>query len=180
ISKIDMKILISWLAKQNDFKEGRVNEDGPTVNFYKNFFAHERHLILSQATADDPLVEHLVTRLKSLYPEHQDKIEARYMSVDDVIDIMQIKTKVEALLLEFPDDDIDIFYSPGTSAMQVAWYICHTTLNLQTRLLQTRPAIRSKSKKPELLVIEVAFSTTPISAVLREERVKKTSTAKSG
>jgi len=175
-----MKILVSWLAKQNDFKDGRVNEDGPTANFYKNFFAHERHLILSQATDDDPLVEHLVTKLKSLYPEHQDKIEARYMAVDDVIDIMQIKTKVEALLLEFRDDEIDIFYSPGTSAMQVAWYICHTTLNLHTRLLQTRPAIRSKSKKPELLVIDVAFSTTPITAMLREERIKKTGTAKSG
>lgn len=174
-----MKILISWLAKQNDFKDGLFNPDGPTANFYKNFFDHDRHLVLSQETGDDIHVDHLLTGLKKLYPGHSEKIEARYMAIDDVIDIGQIKAKVEALLLQFPDDDIDIFYSPGTSAMQVAWYICHTTLNLRTRLLQTRPAQKSKTKKPELLIIDVAFSTTPISAMIREERMKGPQTGKS-
>ena len=168
-----MKILASWLAKNNDFKDGAVNDDGPTVNFYKNFFEYDKHLLLSSALGDDTLAEHLTARLKVLFPEHRDKIEIRYMAVDDLIDIGQIKEKVETLMLQYPNDDIDIFYSPGTSAMQVAWYVCHTTLNLRTRLLQVRPANRSKSKKPERLIIDVAFSTAPVSAVILEERMSK-------
>jgi DNA-binding NtrC family response regulator len=175
-----MKILISWLAKQNDFKEGRFDENGPTANFHRYFFNYDHHLILSQQAEDDTLLAHLLTGLKRGFPAHKDKIEGRYMSVDDVIDIAQIKAKVEALLLEYRNDEIDIFFSPGTSAMQVAWYICHTTLDLKTKLLQVRPASRSKTKKPELLTIDVAYSSTPRSAVIKEELLKRSGTEKSG
>ncbi|WP_183576111.1 sigma 54-interacting transcriptional regulator [Mucilaginibacter sp. X5P1] len=136
------------------------------------------HLVLSQAVSEDLHLEHLLTGLKRLFPEHEDKIQGRYMSVDDVIDISQIKTKVETLLLEFRDHDIDIYFSPGTSAMQVAWYICHTTLNLRTRLLQVRPAHKSKTKKPELLKIDVSYSTAPVSAVIREDLMQQPGTSK--
>jgi hypothetical protein len=168
-----MKILISWIAQKNDFGENGVNENGPTLNFYKYFFEYERHLLLSSAKQDDTRAEQLASAIRLLHPDHAAKVDLRYMAVDDVIDIGQIKEKVETLLLQYGDDDIDIFYSPGTSAMQVAWYICHTTLGLHTRLMQVRPANKSSTKKPERIVIDVAFSAIPVSAVIREESLSK-------
>jgi len=168
-----MKILISWLAKNNDFGENGVNDNGPTINFYKHFFEYDRHLLLSTAKGDDTYAEQLASRLRVLYPDAAAKLEVCYMAVDDVIDIPQIKAKVETLLLQHGNDDIDIFYSPGTSAMQVAWFICHTTLGLRTRLLQVRPANRSRTRQPELIVIDVAFSATPMSAVIFEDSLSK-------
>jgi len=168
-----MKILISWIAQKNDFGENGINENGPTLNYYKYFFEYDRHILLSSARQDDTRAEQLASRIRLLYPEHAVKLNLQYMAVDDVIDIAQIKERVETLLLQYAGDDIDIFYSPGTSAMQVAWYICHTTLGLNTRLVQVRPANKSASRQPERIVIDVAFSSIPVSAVIREESLSK-------
>ncbi len=168
-----MKILISWIAQKNDFGGNGVDEAGPTVNFYKHFYDYDRHLLLSAAKGDDTRAEQLASRLRVMFPEAREKLELHYLAIDDVIDIACIKTKVETLLLSCAGNAIDIFYSPGTSAMQVAWYICHTTLGLQTRLLQVRPALRTRSKLPELIVIDVAFSATPVSAVILEDRLAR-------
>lgn len=175
-----MKILVSWIAKQHDFKQGAVNDDGPTLSFYQHFFDHDLHVLLSQELNEDLLMDHLASRLRVLYPQHKDKLQPRLLGVSDVIDIAEIKSKVEALLLEFRGEQVDIFYSPGTSAMQVAWYICHSTLGLNTRLLQTRPAHKSKSRKPELLHIDVEFSTVPRSAVIHAGQVRGAGTSKPG
>lgn len=158
----------------------RLMMTGPRSVFTSTFFSYDRHILLSQEIKEDLLIEHLSSRLRVLYPAHRDKFQPRFMAINDVIDIAEIKPKVEALLLEYREDEIDIFYSPGTSAMQVAWYICHSTLGLRTRLLQTRPAQKSKSQAPELLTINVAFTTTPMSAVIHAEQVRKPGTGKSG
>jgi transcriptional regulator of acetoin/glycerol metabolism len=172
-----MKILLSWMAKNNDFEDHRFKSGGATGSFYA-FFNYDLHLILTQSAEVDTALEHLMAGLKGLYPQHADKIQPRAMGVRDVIDIKEIKSKIETLLLEYREHDIDIYYSPGTSAMQVAWYICHTTLNLKTRLLQVRPADKSKTGKAELITVDVSYSTTPVSAVIREELVVRPKTGK--
>jgi transcriptional regulator with PAS, ATPase and Fis domain len=116
----------------------------------------------------------LVNEISRIYPERSDKVVPLYMNTPDVINLEEIKTKVERLLLQYRNDDIDIFFSPGTSIMQLSWYICHTTLGLNTRLLQTRPARFSKDKgRIELMEITVDRSSVPVSAIIKEDLADK-------
>ena len=165
-----MKVLMSWLAHNNDFTDGKVNLEGPTMTFHKYYFDYDRHLILTSQKKDDIRIDVLRNEISRIYPERKDRIDAIYMDTPDVINLDLIKTKVERLLLEYRNDEIDIFFSPGTSIMQLSWYICHTSLNLKTRLLQTRPARFSQNKdKVELIEIIVDRSQVPYTAIIKEE-----------
>ena len=44
------------------------------------------------------------------------------MHVNDVINVQEIQQKIDKFLIELKDDEIEIFVSPGTPAMQTAWY----------------------------------------------------------
>jgi hypothetical protein len=117
-----MKTLISWLAFNNDFKEGKVDPDNsPNYSMHKMFWEYDRHIILSSNKDDDTKLEFLENKLLTDFPDHA--VELRFMNISDVINLPEIKTKVETLLLELKDDEITIFFSPGTSAMQVSWYV---------------------------------------------------------
>ncbi|MFA9187579.1 sigma 54-interacting transcriptional regulator [Flavobacterium magnesitis] len=174
-----MKTLISWVATVHDFSRNPstnqisgINESGPTFNFHKDFFEHDRHIILSSAKGDNPdlYIEMLRT---VLVKKHTDRtIDIRYLDITDVIDIPQIKTKVEGLLLrECKDDEINIFFSPGTSAMQISWYLIHSSGLLNTKLFQVRPPKYSKSGRAELLQMQILKSSIPSGSVIKEESV---------
>ena len=62
-----MKILISWLAFNNDFLDGEVYDDGPTYSFHQRFFNHDEHIILSSANSDDTRLQLLVNKLKKIF-----------------------------------------------------------------------------------------------------------------
>lgn len=176
-----MKILLSWIAHNNDFLEGKVRQDGPTMTFHKYYFNHDRHLILSSAKDDDTRVDFLKNEISRIYPGRGELVIPVFMDIPDVIDLELIKTKVERLLLEYRNDEIEIFFSPGTSIMQLSWYICHTTLGLNTRLLQTRPARFSKGKdNVELIEIKVDHSHVPVTAIIKEELQRKGTKEDSG
>ena len=130
-----MKVLVSWLAYNNDFSDGEVNSNGPTYQFHQNFFQHDLHIILSSAKSEDLRLEKLLNKIRLDFTNHS--VEEKYMNVTNVIDLEDILFKVKKLLREYAQDEIDIFFSPGTSIMQLSWYICHTTLGLNTNLLQT-------------------------------------------
>ena len=166
------KILIGWLAKNNDFirKDGEgflVNkETSPNFQFHKYFYQHDKHIIL-HSSKDEILAGKLSTEIRKDFKDHN--VELIDLNIDDPIDLTEIKPKVEAELMKIRDDEIDIFFSPGTSIMQVSWFICHTTLGLKTRLIQTRSGKFAPTGKPALSVIETSKSTVPYSVVLREE-----------
>lgn len=162
-----MKVLISWLATNNDFKNGEVNnESSPNYIFHQHFYNCDKHLLLFSSEKYEVHALKLRTELVKRFPKHD--VEIRNMDVVDVIGLTEIKSKVERLLLEYKDDEIDIFFSPGTSIMQVSWYICHTSLGLRTRLLQTKPGKFTASKKTELIEIETGKSDVPLSATLKD------------
>jgi DNA-binding NtrC family response regulator len=164
-----MKILLSWLAFNNDYEDGRVLEDGPTANFHHYFYEHDQHLILSSAKAEDIRLELLLNYLHTTYPDRD--IQARYMHISDVIDLMEIKPKVERLLTDLKEHEVDIFISPGTPTMQVAWHLCHLGLSQETRLWQVRGAKFTRTKKPELLEIVYERSQVPVSMLVREQNL---------
>src|SRR5688500_3650336 len=130
-----MNTLISWIAFNNDFKEGNVDKTGPSYTFHQQFYNHHKHIILSAADSSDTRLELLVNFIRRDFPDHV--IEEKYMNIKSVIDLKEIYARVEDLLLSFKDDDITIFISPGTPTMQVAWYLCHMNLGLGTSLVQT-------------------------------------------
>jgi transcriptional regulator with PAS, ATPase and Fis domain len=170
-----MKTLISWYDKV-DFIENKVNIDGPIVSFHTNFYKHDRHVILSAKKNEDNDLAgtHLFTTLKRLFPERS--VEFIYLDIQDPIDHREIQGKVHPILASLKDDDIDIFVSPGTPAMQVVWYLAHMSLNLSTTLYQTRPArFTAKKDKPELIKIQMERSNLGMTALYHMEEVKRSS-----
>ena len=165
-----MKILISWLAYNNDFENGQVNTTGPTYNYHQYFYEEEgydQHLLLATESKENLPITKLKNKLDTDFPKHY--IEAKIISIEDPIDLNEIKTKVEQILLEHSDQKIDIFFSPGTSAMQLAWYICHTTLGLNTRLIQLRSPRFTDDDKPERLFIDVESTDIPKGVILKQK-----------
>jgi len=166
-----MNILISWIAYHNDFQNGKVNTSGPTYNFHKYFYKpeeYDKHILLSTESSENLRVTKLKNKLNTDFPKHN--IESKIITIQDPIDLREVKTKVEPILLENSDHHIDIFFSPGTSIMQLAWYICHTTLGLETRLIQLRSSRFTKGDKPERLLIEVESTDIPKGAILKQKQ----------
>lgn len=173
-----MKTLVSWHAYNNDFSQGKVIEDGPTVGFHDHFYKHDRHIILSTAHSegDDLRALHLRTFLIKRFPNRV--IEIHYMDIKDIINQSEIRSKIDPFLVALGEDEIDIFVSPGTPAMQIAWHLSHISLNLRTTLYQTRAALHTQKKdKPELIKIILERSSLPVTAIYTQENVKRTSAA---
>lgn len=170
-----MKILVSWYAKNNDFdKDKEVKLDGPTMAFHDYFFKnYDEHILLTTRDANDgdPFLDKLVRVITKKYNGR--KVVKRYMNITDVIDFQEIKTKVETFLLEYTNDEIDIFFSPGTSSMQLSWFVCHQSLGLKTRLFQTREGKFSGKKAPDLLELTIDQSSVPMSAIISEQIQQK-------
>ncbi|MFN5911086.1 MAG: sigma-54 interaction domain-containing protein [Bacteroidota bacterium] len=168
-----MKTLISWYDK-SDLLDGKVNPEGPLVSFHAFFYKHDRHIILSarKDEENDTPGSHLLAHLRRNFPEH--KFEMQYLDIQDPIDHREIQGKVHPILASLKEDEIDIFVSPGTPAMQVVWYLAHMSLNLNTTLYQTRPARFTKKKdKPELIKIQMERSTLGMTALYHQEEVKR-------
>ncbi|MBZ0180295.1 MAG: sigma-54 dependent transcriptional regulator [Melioribacteraceae bacterium] len=100
------------------------------------------------------------------FPSH--KLDLLYIPINDPIDITEIKDKLFKFLSKHRKDDIDVFISPGTGMMQIAWFLLHLSSIATTNLIQGRKASESKSNKPEFFSIDVEKSSIPYSAVLRQ------------
>lgn len=167
------RILISWIAFKNDFlpnKEGipKIDKKGPTSSFHHYFFdGYKKHLILSAAKESDTRLEFLINSLNRQFPNHV--VEPVYLSLNDVINLELIISKIEPLLLSLRNTQVDIFISPGTPAMQTAWMLSHWTLNLNTRLIQVRPKQFTKKKdKPERVFINLDRLNTTASLIIKQ------------
>lgn len=130
------KILISWLAYNNDWLKNSSNEkthhpntNGPNFGLHKNFWDdYDKHILLSshdnktkQGLDDEKLFKHFCRELQKNYPEHI--IESRNLPFDDPTNLRVIKEKIDDLLLSLNGNQIDVFISPGTPTMQTAWYL---------------------------------------------------------
>lgn len=164
-----MKTLISWIATNNDFHGEEAAEDSPNLNVHEHYYAdHMRHIILSSLkenpTSDNSLkdrqmfrqTQSLLTAIQKRCPSH--KVEIRYLGIENVIDIEEIFAKVETVMTELRGDEIEIFFSPGTSIMQVVWFIFHMDQNYTTRLIQGVRKEFNDGIVPRFFVTEVKES----------------------
>ncbi|MCB0669878.1 MAG: sigma-54-dependent Fis family transcriptional regulator [Saprospiraceae bacterium] len=173
------KILLSWYATNNDFlkdQPNQINPDGPTASFHRYFYdkeAYEKHIILTsyKEPDDDLKLLHLRTYLQKTFRSHQ--LETRGMAIQDVINLEEIRNKIEGLLEELSQDQIDLFISPGTPAMYTAWILVHTSRGLNTRLLQTRSAKDARAEEPQLIEVEVEKNSIASSLTILEANQSK-------
>lgn len=162
-----MRILFSWMAFNNDFDDGKAIKEGPTYKFHECFYNHDKHVVLYASQKEQTRVQHLENLISRNFKGREVVFEC--LNISDVINVKEIKTKIETLLLKYSKDEIDVFISPGTPAMQVSWYLCHMSLNLKTRLFQTRSEKFTKTGKPELIEVDISKSTAPATSILIEE-----------
>ena len=91
-----MKILLSWIAYNNDFENGVVTDKGPTASYHQYFFKQDKHIILTASKEDDVRSEIMLNYLKNKYPERL--VEIKYMDVSDPINHQEIQAKINPLL----------------------------------------------------------------------------------
>lgn len=168
-----MKVLISWIAFANDFQNGgQVSETGPTFTFHQNFYqGYDRHYLLSSGGESELKGAFLSSTLSGVFKGR--KIIHHELPINDPINVAEIGAKINSFLLSLEADAIDVFVSPGTPAMQTAWYMAKLNLDLPIRLLQTRAAAFTADKKPELIVIDFERSNAPVTAILSSRALGK-------
>ncbi|MCY1660125.1 sigma-54 interaction domain-containing protein [Chryseobacterium sp. SL1] len=162
------RILVSWVARNNDFiklVDGRleVNPKGTHVNFYNNENIsgnYERHLLLYTPT-DDELEENAYRRLYEYLQRSFLDIILMKIPISDVLSVAEIQRECYDLLSLYNNAEIDIFISPGTPAMQTAWYLTAISM-VNVSLFQVRPP---QYRKPSITdikeYIEITKDDTP-------------------
>jgi transcriptional regulator of acetoin/glycerol metabolism len=129
------KVIFSWVGTNHDFlerntkgemvkSENPINENGPHVNLYKDFLDFDIHYLLSQYDGKGSKSlegEFLANELRQRFKK---EVVLKFMSLSDITNVGEIKNKVEDLIeKELDHHHVEIFISPGTPAMQTAWYL---------------------------------------------------------
>lgn len=159
-------VLISWIAWTNDYQKEKPElpaPTGPNYSFHQHFYeeaGYDKHLLLTSCPdnggPEAKRSQRLAGLLQDHFPDH--RIELKYLDVKDVIGFQEILQKVQPLLLEHRDHQVDIFLSPGTPMMQVVWIALAQSKLVPCRLLQGIEPRHSPTKQPGVreLVIEAS------------------------
>ena len=146
------------------------NPNGPNASIHKSQkeYNYDYHILLSSASGveEDKRYIRLINYLKTTF-EHE--IRPLYMNIEDVIGLKEILLKTNNLLLANRKHEMEIFISPGTPTMQVAWYFSHFELGLNTKLFQVRPAKFTKSGKAEKFYTDIEKSPYTSAIVINED-----------
>lgn len=171
------KILLSWYATMNDFKWENINgkrqrllqieENGPTASVHASHWDdYEKHTILyneGDPKAKIPEEDYAISLrsfLQSQFPHHA--IEMRKVPINDVISIEEIASKVQPVIAELSlDRHIDIFISPGTPSMQMAWILSGLNFKDKVTLFQGRAGRFTTDGKNEKVIINLESSIFP-------------------
>lgn len=184
-----MKILISWQAFNNDYSKSSQgstvkypDESGPTFSLHQNFWVesgYDKHVLLNSSPLEKDVknFKKFVSDLKENFKGRV--IEGRLVPIEDVISVSEIIAKLNPLLAEFAQDQIEAFISPGTPAMQTAWYLLGTSYKENLKLFQTRAGKFTEDGKPERIYIDLDSDLFPAN-ITAAERVIDSPNLKTG
>jgi DNA-binding NtrC family response regulator len=166
------KILISWWSPFSDFiqseKGKTVNLNGPNYEVHKYFFDnYEKHILLCSERTENTAFEFLGNTILNSFPKN--KLEMRYLALNDISDFFEIKSKVEPILIEHREFQIHLFFTPGTSAMSIVWFLMHQHSGLNSVLFQTFKAEDSSLGKPECKYFKLEKADGLSSFLIRQE-----------
>lgn len=177
------RILISFLAYNTDFEKEpghsrpvRVSlENSPNYAVHKYYWKYDKHILL-QAKDDQESEQRILMLQRKLnedFPKHI--IETHLLGIEDVISYQETHLKLKKLLSDLRSDtknNISVFVSPGTPAVQVGFFLCHRE-KLSDHLFQIRPLKYSEGDKPEKLEVEIQQSQLPQSYWVLEKKFSK-------
>ncbi|GAB2478905.1 sigma-54 dependent transcriptional regulator [Algoriphagus taiwanensis] len=173
-----MRVLISWLAFNNDYLKSssesnyRIPDNsGPTFSVHQHFWKeaeYDKHILLNSSPNERDVknFKKFVSDLKEDFKGRQ--IEGRLVAIEDVICVPEIIAKLNPLLAEFAQDQIEVFISPGTPAMQTAWYLLGTSYRSNLKLFQTRAGKFTDNNKPERIYIDLDSDLFPANITAAE------------
>jgi transcriptional regulator with PAS, ATPase and Fis domain len=111
-------------------------------------------------------LDYLIQNLMKTYPKHP--MEIINIHIDDPINVGEIFARINDLIPKLPGDQVDVFISPGTPAMQTAWYIIGTHYQSRLKLFQLRDKKYSKGGLvPEKINVELDTSILPKNLVAK-------------
>jgi len=161
------RVLFSWIAYNHDFTFAEnglpiFNPEGAHGDCYKhNLFIYNKHVLLSKASklGEDNRFERVVNGIKENFKK---TVIPYYMDIadSDIVNIEVLTKKLEKLLVEYAEDDIEAYISPGTPAMQTAWYLlAYKFENL--KLFQVDPPKFRANKPPNKKWIKILKTFIP-------------------
>src|SRR5690606_260793 len=126
-------------SSESNFKIA--DPSGPTFSVHEQFWkesGYEKHILL-YSSSDERDVKNFKKFVSDLKDNFKGRvIEGRFIPLEDVISVSEIISKMNSLLAEYAHDEIEAYISPGTPAMQTAWYLLGTTYKKNLSLFQTR------------------------------------------
>lgn len=160
------RILFSWIAYNHDFKSlesGHIifNPDGTHGDCYKHgIFKYKEHILLSKASkkGEDNRFERVVEGVKP----YANKITPCYLNIakEDVINVEVLVKSLEKELSKYSKDDLEAYISPGTPAMQTAWYLLASKFS-NLKLFQVNPPKFRNGKPPEKKQVRIIRTEIP-------------------
>lgn len=171
------RYIVSWLAYNNDFgMGGAIDHNGPNGTIHSQFMnEYDKHVWLipwQEGDDNEKMREgHLKTYLNKC--PVKEKIECRHVLVHDPININEVREKSETVIQELRDREVEIFISPGTPAMQTAWYFIQ--LSHPIKLFQTRKRIFRKQEKIEREYISIELERVSASVVVKQDLIERPS-----
>lgn len=150
------KILVSWLAYEEDFKQGgeAINENGPHFKLYRHHWEAlgcDKHIILLSDDNDDlnhrknKLIHYLKNESRRF--EKRPAIESQVIYLNDPWDVAEIFQKTEKFILENMQTEFLAMINTGTRDMQTAWYLLSSKFPKQLELLKVKHPIYSANKE---------------------------------
>ena len=148
------KILISFIAYRDDFMMGNpivFNNLGPHAKLWLNCLSeYSKHILLWTMDENPDNNEQSDTyRLSAVTKFQADKkykkVECQYLPElkKDLINVEKIRQvledKIQEIYASQKDIELEAYISPGTPAMQVAWYLNHLSKENRLKIFQTRP-----------------------------------------
>lgn len=172
-----MRVLISWQASMHDFsfKEGRkidINQNGTHCELYQNAFDYDKHVFLCSSSQQkgDTFFTHLCNHLKTKFLI---EIEPRFLDIKNVINVEELLNAVRSVLTGHLEDDVEIFISPGTPAMQTVWYLLGLEFS-NIKLFQVAPPKYRKDKDYQRKYVTIDPSISSALAIKEETEKQPT------
>ncbi len=162
------KVLISWFDPGKDLiNNNKINPNGPTISFYKNFYSHDFHiLIVTEEFVEQALFfkKFIEDNFKNIFvitkPQQISFDETNYSTV---------KAIEENIFQELKGYTIDILLNTGSELMRTTWFITSYSSAKPVSILEIRKFENSSPEKtPQLVNINFEISQIPLTALIRE------------
>lgn len=165
-----MKAVVSWIATVNDYRNGQVNTDGPNYNLHRHFYKYQKHFLLTtKSPKSDVKTRSLI---QSLHADTGHSIEHVYLALEDVTDIKEVYNATLEFLISKKDYELEVFISPGTPTMQVAWYLIKLNQSARITLFQIAEPKHSPTGKHEIRYVDVESNSVTTGLLFKEYHEK--------